>query len=95
MSDRVLSAPDTVSEHASVWPALEESGFSTMTAPDADLAALSREGLVQEVMRLRAGIRRHRDSTGHELCWHHPHLWRLLPEATDPLPSVPEWPAFL
>ena len=66
-----------------------------MTAPDADLAALSREGLIQEVVRLREGIRLHRDSTGHELCWHHPHLWRLLPEATDPVPAVPEWPSFL
>ena len=29
--------------------------------------------------RLRAGIRAHRDSTGHALCWHHPALWGLLP----------------
>jgi hypothetical protein len=47
------------------------------------------------VMRLREGIRRHRDSTGHELCWHHPQLWGLLPDKTDPLPTVPEWPHFL
>jgi hypothetical protein len=62
---------------------------------DHDLASLTREDLVQEVMRLREGIRRHRDSTGHELCWHHPQLWGLLPEKTDPLPAVPEWPQFL
>jgi hypothetical protein len=62
---------------------------------DDDLASLSREDLVQEVMRLRRGIRRHRDSTSHELCWHHPELWGLLPEETDPLPAVPEWPQFL
>ena len=36
---------------------------------DDDLASLAREDLVMEVMRLREGIRRHRDSTGHELCW--------------------------
>jgi hypothetical protein len=62
---------------------------------DEDLASLDRDSLIAEVKRLRAGIRRHRDSSGQELCWHHPQLWGLLPEATDPLPSVPEWPQFL
>jgi ketosteroid isomerase-like protein len=62
---------------------------------DSDLEQMSREQLLAEVRRLRAGIRAHRDSTGHELCWHHPALWGLLPEATDPLPAVPEWPQFL
>jgi len=62
---------------------------------DADLARMSRAQLIREVKRLRRGIRRHRDSTGHALCWHHPALWALLPEKTDPLPVVPEWPQFL
>lgn len=62
---------------------------------DDDLAAMSREELVAEVRRLRAGIRAHRDSSGHELCWHHPQLWGLLPERTDPQPEVPGWPQFL
>jgi hypothetical protein len=62
---------------------------------DEDLDAFSRDDLVREVIRLRNGIRQHRDSTGHDLCWHHPDLWGLLPEATDPLPSVPEWPQFM
>ncbi|MEO6435828.1 MAG: hypothetical protein ABIP55_08710 [Tepidisphaeraceae bacterium] len=62
---------------------------------DSDLPPMSREQLIDEVRRLRAGIRAHRDSTGHELCWHHPALWGLLPEAADPLPAVPEWPQFL
>ena len=62
---------------------------------DEDLAELSRDELIAEVRRLREGIRAHRDSTGHELCWHHPDLWALLPERTDPLPTVPEWPQFL
>jgi hypothetical protein len=35
---------------------------------DEDLAALDREALVLEVKRLRAGIREHRDSSGHHLC---------------------------
>lgn len=62
---------------------------------DADLEQLSREQLIFETRRLRDGIRKHRDSSGHELCWHHPALWGLLPERTDPLPVVPEWPQFL
>jgi len=62
---------------------------------DDDLDGLSREQLVTEVRRLRAGIRKHRDSSGQELCWHHPALWGLLPENTDPQPVVPEWPQFL
>ena len=64
-------------------------------AGDDDLASLTREELVEEVRKLRDGIRRHRDSTGHDLCWHHPALWALLPDSTDPLPTVPEWPEFL
>jgi arsenical pump membrane protein len=47
---------------------------------DDDLESLSREQLITEVKRLRAGIREHRDSSGHSLCWHHPKLWGLLPE---------------
>lgn len=66
-----------------------------MMSTDDDLQSLSREELVSEVIRLRDGIRRHRDSTGHDLCWHHPHLWGLLPESTDPVPDVPGWPQFL
>ncbi len=62
---------------------------------DEDLEALSREQLIAEVRRLRDGIRTHRDSTGHDLCWHHPDLWSLLPEKTDPQPVVPAWPQFI
>lgn len=62
---------------------------------DADLERMTREQLVAEAQRLRDGIRAHRDSTKQELCWHHPALWSLLPEKTDPLPVVPEWPQFL
>jgi hypothetical protein len=62
---------------------------------DEDLDRMSREELMAEVRRLRQGIRAHRDSTEHELCWHHPALWALLSERTDPLPAVPEWPQFL
>jgi hypothetical protein len=64
-------------------------------ALDDDLQARSREELIAEVIRLRAGIREHRDSAGQELCWHHPQLWGLLSEATDRIPDVPSWPEFI
>ena len=62
---------------------------------DEDLQDMSREALIAEVRKLREGIRVHRDGTGQELCWHHPALWALLPERTDPLPTVPAWPQFM
>ena len=62
---------------------------------DADLDGMSHGELIAEVKKLRAGIRSHRDATGQELCWHHPALWSLLPERSDPLPAVPDWPQFL
>jgi hypothetical protein len=62
---------------------------------DEDLNRMSREQLADEVRRLRQAIREHRDSSGHELCWHQPALWRLLPEKTDPVPVVPDWPQFI
>jgi hypothetical protein len=62
---------------------------------DEELYLMSKDQLIEEVKRLRAGIREHRDSTGQNLCWHHPKLWALLPEKVDPKISVPEWPEFL
>lgn len=62
---------------------------------DDDLASMSREALVAEVERLRNGIRAHRDSSGHDLCWHHPQLWGLLPEPIAGDIAVPPWPKFL
>ncbi len=62
---------------------------------DEDLEKFTRDELLAEVKKLRAGIRAHRDSTQHELCWHHPQLWGLLPEKVNPSLAVPEWPQFL
>jgi hypothetical protein len=62
---------------------------------DSDLQALDRDQLLEEVRKLRAAIREHRDSTGMNLCWHHPQMWALLPEQVEPQVSVPEWPEFL
>jgi hypothetical protein len=62
---------------------------------DEDLDTMTREMLIDEIKKLRQGIRQHRDSSRHNLCWHHPALWGLLPEKADPIPVVPEWPEFI
>jgi len=62
---------------------------------DEDLDALSRAELIVEARKLRAAIRLHRDSSGHELCWHHPQLWDLLPDKASPAIAVPAWPQFM
>ena len=62
---------------------------------DEDLESFSRDELLDEVRKLRAAIRAHRDSTGHDLCWHQPALWNLLPEAVAAHIAVPEWPQFM
>lgn len=62
---------------------------------DDDLQTLDREGLITEVKKLRFGIRAHRDTSGHDLCWHHPDLWDLLPEKTESSIAVPPWPKFM
>lgn len=60
-----------------------------------DLDGMDRASLIAEVKRLRAGIRAHRDSSGHDLCWFHPQLWGLLPEPIAPDVAVPPWPKFM
>lgn len=62
---------------------------------DEDIDSLTRDQLAAEVRRLRAAIRRHRDASGQDLCWHHPALWSLLPEGTTPAITVPDWPQFM
>lgn len=62
---------------------------------DDDLETMDREALIAEARRLRAGIRAHRDSSGHDLCWHHPQLWGLLPEPVPDRAAAPDWPEFL
>lgn len=62
---------------------------------DEDIVQISNDELVAEIKKLRTAIREHHDSTGQELCWHHPKLWELLPEKADPEILVPEWPEFM
>ncbi|CAM3842535.1 hypothetical protein EV679_3230 [Kerstersia gyiorum] len=65
------------------------------SAVDLDLSDMTQAQLIAEVRKLRAGIRAHRDCSGHDLCWYHPHLWALLPEQVEPQPVVPDWPQFM
>jgi len=67
----------------------------SMIGLDDDLQRMSRDELIAEIRRLRQGIRVHRDASGHDLCWHHPQLWGLLPERIDPAVAVPPWPKFM
>ena len=62
---------------------------------DEDLETMDRSALAAEVRKLRNAIRTHRDATGHDLCWHHPDMWNLLPERTKPSIAVPPWPKFM
>ncbi|HEX2165667.1 MAG TPA: DUF4440 domain-containing protein [Longimicrobiales bacterium] len=62
---------------------------------DEDLLHLDRDALLTEARRMREAIRQHRDNSGHDLCWHHPALWNLLPDKPTPAIAVPPWPEFL
>lgn len=62
---------------------------------DADLETFDRAALLSECRKLRAGIRVHRDSSGHDLCWFTPELWDLLPDQEEPRPAVPPRAEFL
>jgi hypothetical protein len=62
---------------------------------DDDLDLMSRDELLVAAHQMREAIRGHRDASGQDLCWHHPALWDLLPDATPPQVEVPEWPQFM
>ena len=62
---------------------------------DRDLDSLTFDALLTEAKRLRRAIRKHRDSIGHALCWHHPDMWDLLPDKLSAEITVPDWPQFM
>jgi len=70
-------------------------GWDAHGVVDDDLSPMTREQLIVEVVKLRAATRQHRDSSGHDHCWHHPDLWGTLPEQVDRDVAVPPWPQFL
>jgi hypothetical protein len=66
-----------------------------MTDPDNDLDHLDRDELLAVARKLRQAIRDHRDSSGHDLCWHWPEMWALLPDTPPEGQQVPEWAQFM
>lgn len=70
-------------------------GNLTVPPLDADLGGMSAAQLLEHAIAMRAAIRKHRDSSGHDLCWHHPELWDLLPDKTDKKPEVPPMDEFM
>ncbi|MBB2754114.1 UNVERIFIED_ORG: hypothetical protein GGI57_004847 [Rhizobium aethiopicum] len=66
-----------------------------ITDPDADLDSMSHADLLSAARAMRHAIRIHRDMSGHELCWHHPDLWTLLPDPPAGGQIVPDWPQFM
>ena len=62
--------------------------------PDHDLDTLPHVALLSAAKAMRHAIRAHRDTTEHDLCWHHPGMWALLPDLPQVKPIVPEWPQF-
>ena len=66
-----------------------------MSDPDADLDGLDHDALLARAKEMRRAIREHRDSIGHDLCWHHPNLWALLPDSPPGGLIVPDWPQFM
>ena len=66
-----------------------------MSDPDADLDGMNHGELLHAARAMRQAIRAHRDTSMHELCWHHPDMWALLPDVSTVNPVVPEWPQFM
>lgn len=94
---------DTFLQQAEAHPSLFGENAETLQetirrhrgATDEDLPTMGRNELVDEIVKLRAGIRAHRDAEGHNLCWWTPELWGLLPEKVEPKPKVPPRGEFL
>lgn len=62
---------------------------------DKDLEAVPRYDLLVAAREMRKKIRDHRDTSMHDLCWHHPDLWALLPDSPPGGMIVPDWPQFM
>ncbi|MGK7753466.1 MULTISPECIES: hypothetical protein [unclassified Roseovarius] len=63
--------------------------------PDKDLEEMTKSQLLAAARMMRKQIRVHRDTSLHDLCWHHPDLWALLPDSPPGGMIVPDWPQFM
>ncbi len=66
-----------------------------MTDQDQDLDRMDHAELLSTARQLRQAIRAHRDASGHDLCWHWPDMWALLPDTPTDGQEVPAWPQFM
>jgi hypothetical protein len=62
---------------------------------DEDLDKMDQATLLSTAKAMRTAIRKHRDSSGHNLCWFHPEMWCLLPDSPSSAPDIPAWPEFI
>lgn len=62
---------------------------------DEDLDQMDTSKLLATAKGMRSAIRKHRDCSGHDLCWFQPEMWMHLPETPSGPPVVPEWPEFI
>lgn len=64
--------------------------------PDQDVPTMSFDRLREEVLRLRAGIREHRDAKGDDRCWLDDiKLYGLLPDDVAAITTLPPREQFL
>lgn len=70
--------------------------MSKQKMADKDLAKMNAEELRSELIRLRNGIRSHRDKKGDDRCWlNDVVLYQLLPEGKDASFKLPDKDTFL
>lgn len=76
-------------------PAVVFDNIRAQPVLDEDIDGMSIDRLQSEVIRLRNGIRKYRDQTGHDLCWFNPELTGLLPEQLGIKAYVPPFCEFM
>lgn len=84
----MLSDEDQVRIGSGLVHAVEKHGHIPMLK---DMSAI-----YDELVALRAGIRKHRAARGHDRCWENDlELYKLLPETPPQSPQLPPKPEFL
>lgn len=67
-----------------------------MNRLDQDVQKMDLEVLRQEIVKLRNGIRKHRDQKGHDRCWLDDiELYKLLPDNVPAITTLPPKDEFL
>lgn len=90
-----MKSEEDMIEGITEWALACRDDYQERLKMDKDLNKMSVPQLQAEVRKLRAAIRVHRDSSGHNLCWYVPELWNTLPEKPAIKIEVPETCEFL